>query len=206
VSRVLVVAAGLFGVTAACATAEQSRPGGGNDVDASVHRSDAAVVMADASISTMDAPAGMDSGMTTSACTTSMTCPAAQLLGTISGDTGADEVSADGYQSAWYRVRVTEDDSDISGLTLIAGATLTLPASGGFDVYMYLNEDDDVIECIKLAGDASSSGNTKSVVAEWGEGFFSNGDDDSRSVTVEVRATGTTCSAGDSWHLDVWGN
>ena len=60
----------------------------------------------DAHVTQMDAP--MQSGV----CTTTATCMAPTMtLTSISGDTGSGTASASGYQSSWYQIRVTEDDS-----------------------------------------------------------------------------------------------
>ena len=60
-------------------------------------------------------------------CASAATCQAAMPLGSVSGDTGNAKLSAMGHQAAWFRVRVTEDDSDVPGLTLRVAAKLTSP-------------------------------------------------------------------------------
>jgi len=182
----------------ACASAE---PGASTDAAVSIDgglRIDASQVIA-------DAPPPVDA-MPQNTCAAAVTCATAQLLGTISGDTGAGLLTADGYQAAWFRVRVTEDYSDSPGLALRLASTLTLPSGGGFDTYVYVNAGSDVVECSTTTGTVSQTGNKKEVKAEWGEGFIPNGGDDSRTVTVEVRPTGTSCSAAQSWHLQIDGN
>lgn len=134
-------------------------------------------------------------------------CQSAMMLGTVSGDTGAATLSADGYQSAWFRVRVTEDYSDAPGLALRMAAKLTLPSTAQFDTFVYVNSASDTVECATTTGTVMMNGNVKEVRAEWGEGFIPNGADDSRDVTIEVRpATGTSCSTSQSWHLELEGN
>jgi len=187
-----------MGLTA-CASAESVGlvDAGGGSADAAKRRD--AAPGGDATIAT-------DAGPIASTCASAMTCQAAQMLGTLSGDTGAGTLSTNGYQSAWIRVRVTEDYSDVPGLALRVAATLTLPAGGGFDVLVYVNSTSDTIECSTTIGTVMANGNTKEVRAEWGEGFIPNGADDSRNVTIEVRPTTTSCNANQSWQLQLDGN
>jgi hypothetical protein len=139
-------------------------------------------------------------------CTSNATCAAAQSLGMISGDSGSQKVNGSGYQSAWFRVRATEDDDGIFGLTLLVTATLTSPPGADFDVFMYVNTGSDSVECSATIGDHSSSGSTDSVTAEWGEGALANGAADDRDVSIEVRPVSGVCSPGATWTLQVAGN
>jgi hypothetical protein len=114
---------------------------------------------------------------------------------------------ASGYKAAWYRVRVSEDDSDVFGLSLRVAAKLTSPSAGMFDVFVYVNTGSDVVECATTTGTVSTSGNTKQVRAEWGESTFSNGSDDGRNVSIEVRPLATSgCSPSAMWQLEIEGN
>jgi hypothetical protein len=140
-------------------------------------------------------------------CSSGATCPGAMSIGQVSGDTGNAMLSTSGAQSAWYTVRVTEDDSSIFGLSLRVAAHLTSPASADFGVFVYLNPNSDVQECNTPTGTLSTSGSTKTVKAEWGEsGTFSNGSDDSRTVSIEVRPLSGTCAPGQTWQLVVEGD
>jgi len=189
----LVLAIGL----SACASAEPS----GVPVDASVPG------RVDAAMSHTDAAPTPDAAPILGACSTAVTCQSAMSLGTVSGDSGAATLSADGYQAAWFRVRVTEDYSDVPGLALRVAAKLTMPAAGGFDTFVYVNQGSDTVECSSTLGTVTAMGNMKEVKAEWGEGFVPNAADDSRDVTIEVRPmTGTSCSPSQTWHLDLEGN
>jgi hypothetical protein len=136
-------------------------------------------------------------------CVTAQTCQGAQMLGTVSGDSGAMTLSANGYQSAWYRVRVTEDFSEEIGLALRVAAKLQ---GTGFEAFVYVNAASDTIECSTTTGTVSQNGNMKETRAEWGEGFIPNGADDSRNVTIEIRPSGTSCSMNQGWQLDIEGN
>ncbi len=148
----------------------------------------------------MDAPA--------MSCATSATCQGAMDLGSISGDTGSGTVSASGFQSAWLRVRVTENDSSVIGNDLSVTATLTLPAGEQFDLFLYVNSGSDVVECTTPTGTETKMGNTDQLRITWGEGSVANGSDDSRSVSIEVRPSSSTstCSPSAKWQLVVQGN
>jgi hypothetical protein len=52
-----------------------------------------------------------------------------------------------------------------------------------------------------------TSGTTESLEVDWGEtGTFANGDDDSRTVSIEIRPKmGITCSPTATWQLTVNG-
>jgi hypothetical protein len=179
-------------VLGACATA-----GGGGVPDAG---GDGSIGDPDARI---DAP--VDAAMMT--CAGTDTCQGAMMLGTVSGDSQNQKLTASGYQGAWYRVRVSEDNSSVAGLTLRVAAKLTSPAAPMFDVFVYVNTGSDVIECSTTTGTVSTSGNTKQVRAEWGEGTISNGVDDGRSVSIEVRPLmAAGCSPSAMWQLEVEGN
>ena len=140
-------------------------------------------------------------------CPSAMTCGGAMMLGAVGGDTLNAKLTASGYQSAWFRVRVTEDDHEFLGLSLRVASKLTFPASVGFETYVYVNQGSDVAaECAITTGTRSTVGNIQTVKAEWGEGTFSNGSSDSRNVTIEVRPVGINCAASEMWSLEVEGN
>ena len=190
-------------MAAGCATAAKDQPGTGTPDagkgDNPNPTPDAALV--DAPMAMIDAPSG-------TSCASAMTCAGAQMLGSVSGDSGNVKLTASGYQSAWYRVRVTEDDSSPFALSLRAGAKLTSPSGAMFDVIMYLNTGSDVAaECNTTAGTPTTSGATKTVRAEWGEsGTFSNGSEDGRNVSIEIRPVSATCAPNQMWQLEVEGN
>ena len=139
-------------------------------------------------------------------CTSAATCGAAVDLGSVSGDTGANTKTATGYQAAWYKVRVTENDSGIFGVPLKVAVTLNSPASANYDLFVYLNTGTDAIECTTPNGAAMGlDPQTRSIL--WGEtGMFSNNKDDSRTVSIEIRPSGTSCSPSAPWSLTVAGD
>jgi len=185
------------GALAGCATAGSGgSPDAGRDGSGSNGQPDAAV---------SDAPPPDAALMS---CAGPTTCQTAMMLGSVSGDTGAQKVTASGHVGGWYSVRVTEDDSDPFGVRMRVTARLTTPASPAFDVFVYLNAGSDAVECAATAGTTSTTGNTKQVQAQWGEsGTFSNGSEDGRTVSIEVRPLATTgCSPTATWQLEIAGN
>lgn len=155
-----------------------------------------------------DAAGAVDSGGGgTTSCTSPNTCAGATDLGSISGDTGADVKMASGSGSVWFTVRVTEDDSSISPRTLHAKAELVSPPGTNFDVFVYVAGGSSGQECFSVNSSSTNASGLDSATSEWGEtGLFSNGSDDSRTVTVEVRWISGSCSAATPWTLTVKGN
>ena len=151
----------------------------------------------DAAIS-IDAPVNM--------CPSADTCATATMLGTVSGDTGNMKLTAMGYQAAWLRVRVTENNSDLAGISLRGSAKLTSPGAVDFDVFVYLNTGSDVIECSTTVGTTTTNGTVNLTRAEWGEGTISNGESDSRTLSIEVRPISGACAPAQMWQLEVEGN
>lgn len=140
-------------------------------------------------------------------CPGTTTCAGAMMLGTVSGDTGNAKLTASGYQAAWFRVRVTEDNDGFPGLSLRVAAKLTFPPTVGFETFVYVNAASDVAaECAIMTGTRTTVGNVQTVKAEWGEGTIPNGLDDDRNVTIEVRPVGMNCSPSATWSLEVEGN
>jgi hypothetical protein len=175
----------------ACASAGSGSPDAGGD--GSTGKLDGSIeTPIDAALMTC---AGMD------------TCQTATMLGNVSGDSNNQKLMASGHRGAWYRVRVTEDSSSIGGLSLRVAAKLTSPASPQFDVFVYVNSGSDQVECASTTGTVTTNGNTKQVRAEWGEGTISNGSDDSRNVSIEIRPLAASgCSGNAMWQLEVEGN
>jgi hypothetical protein len=187
--------AALIATVAGCATAGNAPPDAGRD-GSTGGKLDGSIT--DAS---PDAAAGMT-------CAAADTCQTATtMLGTVSGDSQNQKLTASGYRAGWHRVRVTENSSSVGGLSLRVAAKLTSPTAPMFDVFVYVNSGSDQVECSTTTGTASTSGATKQVRAEWGESTISNGSDDSRTVTIEVRPlTASGCAANAMWQLEVEGN
>jgi hypothetical protein len=152
------------------------------------------------------ADAGTDAGGGGgAACASPNTCAGSTDLGSLSGDTGAGVKTAQGSGSQWFKVRFTEDDSDVFGTTLLARAELTSPPGTNFDLYMYVAGNGSALECSAVTKSSTTTGN-ESVSSEWGEGTLSNGSSDDRNVTFEVRWVSGTCSPSAKWTLTVRGN
>jgi hypothetical protein len=178
-------------VVAGCASAGSDRPDAtGGTVDGFVPK--------DAPMQ-IDAPPNMG-------CASGQQCSGAMSLGTVSGDSGNVKLSAQGTKSAWFRVRVTEDNSSIAPLTLRMAARLTSPPGLAYHVATYLDPASDVVDCAASQGTPTTNGNTEEIKLEWGEtGTFSNGSDDGRDVSIEVKAPASGCSSA-MWSLEVEGN
>lgn len=139
-------------------------------------------------------------------CQSSDACATATTLGTVSGDTGNQMLTAQGSRAAWFRVRVTEDGTSVDGAPLRVLARLTPPAGEDFDVRIYVNPDSDVVECTRTTGTATTSGTVKEVRASWGNNSVFDGNDDSRDVSIEVRPLSGSCSPTATWQLVIEGN
>ncbi len=157
----------------------------------------------------MDAPheVPMDAPMMTQTCTTSATCaaPTTTLPGMGGDEEGEGSVSESGFQAAWFSVRLTETDSGLGGDPMSIYATLTSPAGASFDLFVYVDTNNDDIDCTTPTGTVTTSGSTETSNIEWGEtGPFANDSDDSRTVSIEIRPkTGDTCASSATWSLSI---
>jgi hypothetical protein len=142
-----------------------------------------------------------------SSCITADTCPTAMLLGAVSGDTNNQKLTSVGTKAAWFRVLVTENDNDVIGISQRFAARVTSPAAVDFDVFVYLNPSNRVVECTNTFGTKTQTGTVDEVKAEWGEsGAFSNGSNDGRDVSIEIRPVSGNCNDQQMWQLEVEGN
>jgi hypothetical protein len=140
-------------------------------------------------------------------CPSAATCADATMLGSISGDTENQKLTAMGHQSAWFRVRVTEDYNHIIyGRTLRTAAKLTSPPGVDFDVFVYVNLGSDAIECSASIGAKTTNGNVEQTRTEWGEMNGPNGSDDDRWMSIEVRPVFGACAPDAMWQLEIEGN
>jgi hypothetical protein len=178
----------------------------GDDAGTDAAVADDAAVVVDAGT---DAATGVDSGTGGGgvSCASPNVCAGATDLGTISGDTGADVKTASGAGSQWFTIRVNENDSSVLPLTLLAKAELSSPPGTNFDVFIYVAGGSSGQECSAVKASSTNASGLDSATAEWGEtGIFSNGSDDSRTVSVEVRWVSGTCSTAAPWTLTVRGD
>jgi hypothetical protein len=180
---------------AACAEAGRATGGGPTDASGSSDGTKA-----------IDARVQMDAPAQSGACSTTATCTApTMVLPNVSGDSGGT-ASASGYQSAWYQVRIGEDDNGPFAAPMSFTVQLTSPAATNYDLFIYINTGSDVIECTTPNGTATKTGTTQSERLSWGEGgTFANGSDDGRTLSIEVRAPATGCSSGAQWQLQIVG-
>jgi hypothetical protein len=144
-----------------------------------------------------------------STCTSPNACGSAQDLGSVSGDTGAGTVTQKGTGSKWFKVRVTEDDSSVIGTSLTLQVSLTMPANADYDLYAYVNTGSDVSPCGMSPAKKSDGGGTganEQLKLDWGEGTIANGNDDGRTVVIEIRYKSGACDSTAQWQLIAAGN
>jgi hypothetical protein len=136
----------------------------------------------------------------------SNTCQTARSFGTISGDTGAQTVSADGTCSEWLTLRATENDSGPIGATM--KVTLTLhPRGHDFDLYAYLSPARDELSCTMPYAVSPASGTVDEVISlSFGESTVANGSDEGRTIGVVVLSARGPCPANSGWTLTADGN
>jgi hypothetical protein len=126
----------------------------------------------------------------------------------VSGDTGGSAF-ASGTDSKFLRIRVSEDDSSLfSGKDLRARITLTSTGKN-FDLYVYMGKtvgDGGGFECTTVKSSSTESLGTPDVVAlTWADNRPVGGHDDTRFLSIEVRAVDSSCD-GASWSLTVEGD
>lgn len=212
----VVVACGVFGLAAACATEREPEEaifleGGAPPRDAG---RDAAPIEVDAACGAGD-PACDDAGDGGEAgappdggvCGAKNTCATARDLGAVSGDNNADQVMASGSVGEWLSVRVRED-STVAGASLRARFSLVSPPGANFDLFVSYDALRDVVRCAPppTLSSTQQAGISDAVSAVWGEGAVPNGSDDSRTLRVEVRHVSGDCPPGAQWTLLVQGN
>lgn len=122
-------------------------------------------------------------------------CTAAVDLGSLSGDAGSTTLTRTGTGEQWYRLRLTEDNSQ--AVYLSATIVLVVPAGVDYDLFLY---------CAVCGGSAvafsnAGPGATETVRARWDDGF---GEDNSGEILVHVRfASGVSPSP---WTLQITNN
>jgi hypothetical protein len=182
---------------AACATA--GSPNGNGKVDAPP-------AQIDGTNEINDAPRQLDAPQQAT-CNSGAMCSGAMDLGTVSGDSNNDTVQGTGYESQWFKVRVTENDSSPFATPMNLTVNLTSPPGVNFDLYLYVNSGTDAVECTTAGAQSMNTGSTDQAHLSWGEsGTFSNGNDDSRTVSIEVRPVSGTCAASSTFQLVVYGD
>ena len=140
------------------------------------------------------------------ACASPNACGGASAMTAVSGDTGAPTSRTTGTTSQWLKIRVTEDDSGVIGKKVTLRLTLTSPSSANFDMRVYVPTDASSQKCTGADRQTSATVGPDVASVEWGEGAVANGDDDHRTVTIEVFHVSGTCAAGQTWSLLAEGN
>lgn len=188
-------------------TTTETDTGTASEDTGSAPTSDAAPDTGSAPVDTGTPASDSSSG---SSCTTltAADCAAATSIGSVSGDTGSGTKTTSGTDSKFVRVTVTEDDSAVFS-SKDPKARITLKSTGGnFDLYVYLGPskgDGGGFECSTLKASATEPAADDVVSIAWNDNRPIGGHDDTRVVTIEVRATMPSC-AGASWTLTVAGN
>lgn len=141
-------------------------------------------------------------------CNATNTCMGATSIGTVSGDDGSDQVTQSGATGQWLKLRVSEDDSSPLAQQMHVALTLSVPSGLNFDLYAYLDVDNDVVECGKVMDfSMKPAGTSETIDLVWGEtGTFANNSDDDRWVMLEVRYLSGDCDASKKWTLTAKGN
>jgi hypothetical protein len=152
----------------------------------------------------LDAPSLVDAVAAT--CKTSVTCATATTLTAIGGDrAGASSSSATGYQAAWYSIRLNETDASPFADPMSIKTTLTSPSGTVFDLLIYVDTGNDVVDCTTPTGSVTTSGTSETSDIKWGEsGTFANGANDSRTVSIQISPpSGSGCSPSETWSLSI---
>ncbi|MDB4938268.1 MAG: hypothetical protein JWP87_5240 [Labilithrix sp.] len=136
----------------------------------------------------------------------SNTCQTARAVGTLSGDTGSQTITAKGSCSEWISFRATEDSSSAIGAPM--KVTLTLTSTGhDFDLYVYYTPSKDVVACSTPFAQSETRGTVDEIVPiTWGEASVANGSDDGRTIGVAVQSAMGGCPPGSGWTLTADGN
>ncbi len=148
---------------------------------------------------------GGGSGLGGASCGNPNACASAIDLGSLSGDEGG-AVSHGDSGSLFVKLRVTEDNHSLIGEALEAKFSLQVPAGADLDLYAYLNTDSDVSACGTLpyaSADSGGTGQNEQLVLAWGDGLTGSGNDDSRTVVIEVAQKSGNC---DPWTLGIQGD
>lgn len=128
--------------------------------------------------------------------TTAASCTSATSLGSMSGDQGSTSFVANGTSSAWYRVRLREDNDGV--VYLSATITLSVPVGADYDLYVYCGSScGGAVAASSILG----SNATETVRVRWDDDW---GSDDSYDVLIEVRYF--SGSSPNAWSLNVTGN
>ncbi len=223
-TRVHVLSLGLLSLVAVGAVAACAEGASAEVLDAKLPSEPAASEDAGATI-TVPSPATPDSNVDITpdagssdagadpmvACASPNKCNSSTDLGPVSGDTGADVKQATGHTSKWFRVKVTEGQTqnslfDLTPLKL--SAKLTSPIGSNYDLLVYVPKDDS-LECSAVTAGSTSPGTSDSASVSFGDetvDLVPLLPADDRAVTIEVRHVSGPCDPAAPWKLEVFGN
>jgi len=139
-------------------------------------------------------------------CPQMTTCAGAAGLGSVSGDTGSEDLFFNGSDPTWLEFQVTEDNDDVVGEELRFTVTLTSPACCDFDLYVYRGAEGGATGCDGFLESSISVGAVDSVSMDWGEDLVANGSDDTAWIAVEIVPKNDECQDGENWDLVVEGD
>lgn len=133
-------------------------------------------------------------------------CAQSEPLPAVSGDEGNDTVTRTGIGSKWFQIHVEETDSSIFGADLSYRVSLASPPGMNYDLKVH--------QSAQAAGSADCNGTLKtgagtpeSVSDSWGDDQGFGGEDDSVWLVIEiVYVSGSDCSNGATWTLQVQGH
>lgn len=153
------------------------------------------------------------SGGCTGDCSLKNTCFSAYNIGEISGDEKPDtspipySVSHSDCRSKWLRLRVSELNTTIWPEELSVTLSLESPPGMNFDLFVYVNLEEDLVECTTLhSASVLPAGQRDSIRLSWGEaGIFANGMKDCRWISIEVRHVSGECATDSNWTLKAVG-
>ncbi len=132
-------------------------------------------------------------------CAAPNACATATDLGAISGDTGSPTLTHSGTASSFYKVRVREDDDGFLAAPMKLRVELRSAQAGAYDLLVYNDGT-----CVKPA--AEKKGGAAPASLSWGEEFTGNGDDDSKTIVVEVRQIAPCAAPPPTYTLTLAGN
>lgn len=135
---------------------------------------------------------------------TENTCATAVDLGKMPGEvklleSDAVKLSSQGKCTTWVKLRV-EETSRWDG-PMEVEAVLVSPPTKKFDLLGFVNTAKDEVECATPAAtSASTTSNVDRVLLRWTDRW---NQDDSRTVTIQVKSRDAACDESSNWSLIV---
>jgi hypothetical protein len=142
-----------------------------------------------------------DGGASARSCAAVNSCEAPANAGELSGDLNAESIVLQGSGSKWFSVRVREDS--YLGYYTKFSAQLVSPPGTDYNVRLYMNKDEDKIECARETSSSTRSDDSLDSISEtWGYSFYN----DSRTINVFVEHKNGSCARDLQWTLTLLGN